>query len=91
MSLQEDINPDEIVAIINPTAYDFSLEVVDIHHKGKSITYVVKSRESLRLPRYAAQHVSERLAQRIEGNKQGVLTQDNHHKLLAQIRMYEYE
>jgi hypothetical protein len=83
------INPDEEVSIINPTADDFSLEVTDIHHKGDTITYTVKARESLKLPRYAADHVSERLAQKMESRKSGVLTQAYHQQLLGQIRMYK--
>lgn len=82
-------DPDELVSIINPSADDFTLEVVDIHTKGNFIPYTVKSRESLSLPRYAANHVSERLAQRMESEKSGVLTQEHHKKLLDTIRMYE--
>lgn len=86
------IDPDEIVSIINPTANDFSLDVVDIHSKTRDkITYTVKSRESLKLPRYAANHVSEHLAQRMESKKSGVLTQAYHKELLKQIRMYDWE
>lgn len=84
-------HPDEIVSIINPTANDFTLKVVDIHHKGQMIPYTVKARESLKLPRYAADHVSERLAQKMESRKSGVLTQAYHQQLLSQIRMYQYE
>lgn len=82
-------NPDEIVSVVNPTADDFSLKVVDIHNKGEFITYTVKARESLTLPRYAANHVSERLAQNMENKISGVLTQANHKKFLDSIRMYE--
>ena len=85
----EKVAPDEIVAIINPSASDFTLEVSDIHHKGKMISYTVRSRESLKLPRYAAHHVSERLAQKMENKKSGVITQQYHKLLLDQIRMYE--
>lgn len=81
-------DPDEMVIIINPSANDFSLEVVDIHHKGKMNTYTVKSRQSLKLPRYAAECVAERLAQRMESRKTGVLTQAYHKMLLTQIKMY---
>jgi len=85
-------DPDELVSIINPSANDFTLEVVDIHSKTRDIiTYTVKARESLKLPRYAANHVSERLAQRMESKKTGVLTQAYHKLLLGQIRMYEWE
>lgn len=84
-------DPDEEVSIINPSANDFSLDVVDIHHKGETITYTVKSRESLKLPRYAAECVAERLAQRMESRKTGVLTQAYHKMLLTQIKMYPVE
>lgn len=84
-------DPDELVSIINPSADDFTLEVVDIHTKDTMIPYTVKARESLKLPRYAANHVSERLAQRMESRKSGVLTQAYHKSLLNQIRMYANE
>ncbi len=87
----EDFNyddPDEEVSIVNPLPDDFSLDVVDIHNKGETITYTVKSRESLKLPRYAANCVSERLAQRMESEKKGVLTQAHHRELLDSIRLY---
>jgi hypothetical protein len=83
------INPDEIVSIINPSSFDFTLKVVDIHNKGEMIEYTVKARESLKLPRYAADHVAERLAQRIENKKSGVLTQAYHKSLLNEIKMYD--
>jgi len=86
----DSVDPDELVSIINPTADDFTLEVVDIHSKTRDmITYTVKARESLKLPRYAADHVAERLVQRMESKKSGVLTQAYHNMLLGQIRMYE--
>lgn len=81
-------DPDEEVVIINPSSDDFSLDVIDIHG-GSMITYAVKARESLKLPRYAADHVSERLAQRMENRKTGVITQAYHKQLLDSIRMYE--
>lgn len=81
--------PDELVSILNPTADDFSLEVVDIHNKNNLVKYTVKSRESLELPRYAADHVAERLAQRMESKRSGVLTEAYHKLLLDSIRMYE--
>ena len=82
-------DPDELVSILNPSPDDFKLNVVDIHNHDQKIQYVVRSRESLRLPRYAANHVSERLAQHMENNKTGVVTIAYHEKLLASIRMYE--
>lgn len=85
----DSVDPDELVSIVNPSANDFSLEVTDIHNKGAFITYIVKARESLELPRYAADHVSERLAQQMESRRSGVLTQAYHKLLLDQIRMYE--
>ncbi len=87
----DSFDPDEEVIIINPSSDDFSLEVIDIQHKGETILYTVKARESLKLPRYAADHVSERLAQRMESRKSGVLTQAYHKQLLNQIRMYTAE
>lgn len=83
-------DPDEMVSIINPSAHDFSLEVVDIHTKNTMIPYTVKSRESLKLPRYAADCASERLAQRMASRKSGVLTLANHEQLLDTIRTYEW-
>lgn len=83
------VDVDELVSIVNPSAHDFSLEVTDIHHKGAFITYTVKARESLKLPRYAANVVSERLAQQMESKKSGVLTPIYHQLMLDQIRMYE--
>jgi len=84
-------DPDELVNIINPSADDFTLDVADIHNKNSLIKYTVKSREKLELPRYAADLVSERLAQRMESRKAGVLTQAYHKELLGQIRMYYWE
>lgn len=85
------LDPDEPVSIINPSANDFTLEVADIHNKGQKISYTVKSRESLKLPRYAANLVSERLAQIIGNRQTGVQTQAYHNLLLDSIRMYEWE
>lgn len=87
----DSIDPDELVSIMNLSADDFSLEVTDIHNKGEFITYTVKSRESLKLPRYAADSVSERLAQRMESKRPGVITQAYHKSLLDSIRMYKAE
>lgn len=85
-------DPEELVNIINPTANDFTYEVADIHSKTREkISYTIKSRESLKLPRYAADLVSEHLAQRMESKKTGVLTSEYHRMLLGQIRMYEWE
>lgn len=85
-------DPHELVIILNPTKDDFSLSVVNIDNKNREqIPYTIKARESLKLPRYAADLVSERLAQRMESTKAGVLTQEYHKALLKQIRMYEYE
>lgn len=86
-----EFDPDELVSIMNPTADDFTLEVVNIHNKDEMISYTVKSRESLKLPRYAANLVSERLAQRMEGKTSGVHTQAYHKSLLDSIRMYATE
>ena len=82
-------DPDELVSILNPSPDDFMLNVVDIHNHDQKIQYIVKSRQSLMLPRYAANHVSERLAQKMESKKTGVLTQEYHKKLLDSIRMYD--
>ncbi len=84
------VYPDELVSIINPTADDFTLDVVDIHSKTREkISYTIKARQSLQLPRYAADCIAERLAQRMESKKSGVLTQSYHEMLLKQIKMYE--
>lgn len=85
-------DPDELVSIINPSANDFTFDVANIHSNTRAkIAYTVKARESLKLPRYAANLVSEHLAQKLESRKTGVLTQAYHRKLLHQIRMYSYE
>lgn len=85
-------DPEEIVAIVNPTSDDFDYGVVDIHDKERNkISYTIKARESLKLPRYAANIVSEHLAQLMESRKSGVITKEYHQKILEQIRMYSYE
>lgn len=89
LDLLNKTDPDELVSIVNPSSHDFSIKVTNIHNKGEVIEYTVKSREKLELPRYAADNVSERLAQRMESNKSGVLTQAYHKELLDQIRQYE--
>jgi hypothetical protein len=75
------------VSIINPSAEDFSMTVVD--KKGQKIEYTVKSRESLQLPYYAAQHVSRKLMGKILSKKTGVVTRKMKEDTLKQIRMYE--
>jgi hypothetical protein len=84
-------DPDEAVVILNPSANDFTLDVVDKNNPKQKIQYIVNSRESLKLPRYAANCVSERLAQQMESKKTGVITQAYHEVLLNMIRLYKWE
>jgi hypothetical protein len=80
-------NLDELVSIVNPTAHDFTCTVVN--RKDEPIEYTIYSRESLTLPRYAAEHVANKLKDRMLAEYTGVITQAIQEEKLKLIKLYE--
>jgi len=92
MALQEyldNLNLNEMVSILNPSPHDFTTTIVD--NTGKPIAYTIKSRQSLTLERYAANHLSNKLVDVILSDTKGVITQGLREKTLKNIRAYDYE
>lgn len=91
MALEEYLDSlklNELVSIVNPSPHDFTATIVD--NDNNKIEYTVKSRQSLKLERYAADHMSNKLCERIlSDNKKAVITQGLREEMIKSIRMYE--
>ena len=83
---QEKMN--EMVGIINPSSHDFTC-THDSNSNGKPITYTIKSREGLRLKRYIADHVSQKLCTQILSNNEKPVSEQLFNDTLKTIRLYE--
>ncbi len=89
MAIEEHLdtqNLDELVTIVNPSPHDYTCTVVD--NDNTPHEYTVKSRESLELPRYAAEHVSRKLCKKMLASTKSAITQALQEKTLKNIRCY---
>ena len=77
----------DMVGIINPTSHDFICQH-DSNADGSPVTYTIKSKQGLKLKRYIADHVSQKLCTQILSEYRGVVTQKMLDYTLSTIRLY---
>jgi hypothetical protein len=84
---QQDKLMNEIVGIVNPSSHDFTCQH-DSNSDKKPITYTIKSGEGLRIKRYIADHISQKLCTKILSNHNGLVSQELFDATLKTIRLY---
>ena len=77
----------DMVGIINPTSHDFTCQH-DSNADGSPVTYTIKSKQGLKLKRYIADHISQKLCTQILSEYRGVVSQELIDRTLKNIRLY---